>query len=151
MADTFDETRLDARRYQLSVPTDAFRYQQTVLEFFEIVRNAPDSLQEKPDLITKFCQLLDDEKFWPLAVMIVPELRKPQSYDISEPSVRNNILRQLCHRRPSPSEELAMESFRKRKVIGYVETEDGGLRHVTEEEWIDIQKRRNRDMVTGKY
>ena len=71
---TFSE-RLIKSKYNLDYPLDAARFQQTVFEFMELVRD--DSLDDPngEELIDKFCNLVNDKEVWSLAQMVVPEFR----------------------------------------------------------------------------
>jgi len=100
---TFDTTRLDGRQYTIGIATHTIRLQKTVEDFMDIVRPNPSYLVANRQLISQFCRLIDHDKTFPLAAMVVPELRLPQSHDTTENTIINIILRTpgIKQRRPA--------------------------------------------------
>ena len=135
---TFDENDLTPERYRLTDPIEAVKYQNVVERFMEIVRNDSAYLRDKQHLVAKFCRILDDDDAWELALMIVPELRLPQSRDTSTPSAMNAILKKLKGRRPQPLisssnvAEKRLIKIRVKEAVDYLWKE--GREAMTEEE-----------------
>lgn len=160
MADSFDENRLAPSTYQIDSPVDAIRYQNTVMEFFDIVRTGPDDdFVPRMHLIQKFITFLNDNDAWQLAIMVVPELRRPQTFDTSQYTVMNAILKGIAHRRPPPPfvdpsshQEKLLLKRRVREAIEYIEAEGRGAQHVTPEEYTAISDLTVRAMnIVGKF
>lgn len=100
----FDAKGLDITQYTLDIPIDACRFQNTVEDFMKLVETNPDYLMVNNQLIDDFCRLIDDDEGFPLAAMVMPELRLPQSHDTAATTVTNIILRkpEIKRRRPAP-------------------------------------------------
>lgn len=92
MMATFDEAKLDPIQYTLENPLHAVRLQATAEAFMEIVRTNPAYFEPRKHLIVKFCILINHDKSFPLAAMVVPELRRPQSCDTSAKTIINIVL-----------------------------------------------------------
>lgn len=145
LADKFDESRLDSTMYQMNDPKDVCRYQDTVEDFLDVVRTAPQSFHERPDLIRQFIRFLDTDDTWPIAAMVMPELRLSKNHDTSKQTPMNIVLNNVVHRRPpvpiSDALNSAEKLFVKQSImtdLTYIWTEGRGLPHATEEELEDI-------------
>ncbi|KAK5951773.1 hypothetical protein OHC33_007065 [Knufia fluminis] len=140
---TFDEARLEPSQYNLEEPIHAIQYQKTVEDIMAIVRDDPAYLSDKPGFIKKFIQLLDNDDAFPLAVNMVPELRRPQSLDTSEDTIINTILRHpaVKHRRPPPPLKDLERQFEKRQIRNMIEFiwYDGGRENASEEEHAEAE------------
>lgn len=157
MATNFDPTRLGSTTYRLKEPVDAISFQNTVIEFLDIVRKDPACLVGKVQLITAFCSLLNHDVAWPLAVNVAPELQYPQTHDVSKPAAMNRILQALRHRRPAapstdPSNALENEVLKRRirESVQYIETEGRGISIEQERRDTDVVVERA-DRIISEY
>lgn len=145
---TFDAGRLDGAQYNLTSALHAVRLQNTCEDFMDIVRSNPNYLGLYPHLVSHFCRLLDHDQTFPLAASVVPELRLPQSYDTSENTIINNILREpgIQRRRPQPAAEdpnsgpeRQLIRRQTRAMLMYLEYDRDREAAATQEELDDVQ------------
>lgn len=115
MTTAYDVTRFDPAQYDFNIPVRTGRYQRAVYEFMQVVHSDETYLRETPELITAFCNLVDrDGPSFPLAPIMIPEFRKPQSLDTTADTVLNIILRVVVHRRPFRSVDDAANALDRR-------------------------------------
>lgn len=124
MVATFDEAKLDPIQYTLENPLHTVRLQATVEAFMEVVRTNPAYFEPRKHLIVKFCILINHDKSFPLAAMVVPELRRPQSCDTSAKTITNIILRrpEIKRRRPAPALSDHANTEEKKLVYQQIES-----------------------------
>ena len=78
---TFDHQKLIQARCDVHNPLDAARFQHTVMEFMDLVRNtvigelSDGSKNEVRQLVDEFCRFVNDKEVWHLAQMVIPEFR----------------------------------------------------------------------------
>lgn len=134
MAATFDATRLDGTQYTMGRAVDVIRFQNTVEDFFEVVRANPTYIAANPEMIRQFTRLIDHDLTFPCAAMITPELRLPRTYDTSAVTVINAIIRApgIKRRRPPPAledptnaPERRLIRRQMRNLVNYMEFDRG--------------------------
>lgn len=150
---TFDATRLDSTQYDMSVPTEAIRLQNAMKDFMDLVRNNAAYIAENHQMIERFCELIDNDKTFPLAAIVVPELRLPQSHKTKEDTVINEILRApgVKRRRPPPPSRIAQaaaerdlirqQTIASLEYLGYGPAGEAGATQEEREECEDLIKR----------
>lgn len=156
---TFDAARLDPSQYTLGIPSHVLRLQATVEAFMDLVRTNPAYVKVNKQLIVDFCRLIDHDKSFPLAAMVVPELQLPQSYDTTAKTVINVILRkaEIKRRRPAPAiintgniEEKRLVRQQIRSIMEYL-TYDQGREDEAEEaerEQVEFDVARATDIIS---
>lgn len=70
-----------------------------------LVRTNPTYISENREMIAKLCLLIDNDKVFPLAAIVIPELRLRQSHNTKGNTIVNKILRapEIKRRRPPPT------------------------------------------------
>lgn len=78
MASTFDFTKVDPRRYDISRATGALDFQLMVEEFMEAVKSSPGDFHGRDQVLRTFCEMVAEDSAWQLARNVVPEFRLSQ-------------------------------------------------------------------------
>lgn len=78
MANTFDFTKVDKRRYDISCATGALDFQLMVEEFMEAVKSSPGRFHGRDLVVRTFCDMIAEDSAWQLARTVVPEFRLSQ-------------------------------------------------------------------------
>lgn len=98
---TFDAARLGPRQYTLEISSNVLKLQATLKAFMNLVRKQPAYVKDNKQLLVDFCRIIDHDKSFPLAAMVVPALRRPQSYNTPAKTITNIILIEMKDRRPA--------------------------------------------------
>lgn len=107
---TLDASRLNIKDYNLDFVLDAVRLQNTVEDFIAIVRADPSYVNANAELINCFCILIDDDRNFPHAAMMFPELRQSKAEAFTQNCVMKKILQAPGIRRRLPRPPLTFTS-----------------------------------------